>query len=469
MARDLAPTGAGGRKTRTDRLAEISLFVSIWQQSWPIIGMMTLNFLVGYTDIYVAGLLGPEIQAAVGFVSQQFFLLIILGNALAIGTVALVSRANGRQDSARVLTLTRQTLILAVTLGLVLMVATYFGAGAILGRFSLPAPVRPVAFRYLEIFAFALLPNYVLILLNGVFRAVGKPIISLQVMGVVTAINVVGDFVLVFGAGSIPAMGYSGIACSTVLALVVGVGCAVGFLLQGPWRTLWRGPWRFSGSTILAIVGIGWPAVILQLAWNAGVLALYHFLGKLGNDSVTAMAAYSNGLRLESLIFLPAFALNMAAAVLVGQSLGRGDSSRARQYGWQMAGIGALALSLVAAAIYWAAPAFAALLSQDAAVQLETIRYLRINLPVVPFMVFSVVLGGAMQGAGDTFGVMGIIVVAIWLVRIPLAGFLCLQMDWGAPGVWMAMVISMAIQGILMIRRFGSGRWAQKASPDLTT
>ena len=67
-----------------------------------------------------------------------------------------------------------------------------------------------------------------------------------------------------------------------------------------------------------------WPAALLQLAWNAGSVVLYNFLGRMGAGSIPALAAFSNGLRLEAIIYLPAFALHMAASVMVGQNLGAG-------------------------------------------------------------------------------------------------------------------------------------------------
>ncbi len=61
-----------------------NLWLSIWQISWPMLLIMIFNFLVGMTDIYVAGFIGPEVQAVVGFVSQLFFLNIIIANAVKI-------------------------------------------------------------------------------------------------------------------------------------------------------------------------------------------------------------------------------------------------------------------------------------------------------------------------------------------------------------------------------------------------
>jgi Na+-driven multidrug efflux pump len=76
----------------TDTTASLttgSLWRNIWQLSWPMLLIMVFNFFMGFTDVYVAGLIGPEIQAAVGFVTLLFFLVIIVANAIAIRTVEI--------------------------------------------------------------------------------------------------------------------------------------------------------------------------------------------------------------------------------------------------------------------------------------------------------------------------------------------------------------------------------------------
>jgi putative MATE family efflux protein len=440
------------------------LFRIIWKFSWPVLGTMLLNFIVGYTDVYVAGLLGPDVQAVVGFISQLYFVLIVLGNALGVGTVALVSRAVGGDDWDSAYHFTRQTMILACILGLSLSALSFTGAGEIVRRFDLPETIRPTALAYLRIFSFAIFSNYIIILMNAVFRAVGRPLTTFKIMSAVTVVNVLANFSLVFGWGPLPVLGYRGIALATVISMAFGAGCTVFVLCRSPWRKMLKGSWRLSREVIRALLKISWPAAVLQIGWNAGSLALYEILGRLGSESVVAMAAYANGLRMEAITYLPTFALNQAAAVLVGQSLGSGSVDRAKRIGWQMAGSGALSLSLFAAFLFWISPQLAGILTSDPGVRAETIRYLRFNLACVPFMVSSVVLGGAMQGAGDTFGVMRIIIFAIWLIRIPLAVLLCFHFRLGALGVWIAMFCSGLLQGLQMVTRFSRGAWFRRAN-----
>lgn len=436
-----------------------SLWANIWEISWPMLLVMVFFFLVGLTDVYVAGLISSEVQAAVGFIDQLYFLIIIIANAISIGTLAMVSRSAGSGDRERALGIARQSLLFSVLIALIISLIGLFLYRDIVILAGFPTGIRDIAEKFLRIFALALGPNYILIISNAVFRARGdvkKPLIT---MFIVSVLNIAGDFVLVFGLFFFPKMGYTGIAASTALSVTAGMAINLFFLTRGWWKTFYSGSWRLSLALIKRIVGLSWPAAMLQVAWNAGTIVLYNILGRLGPESVTALASITNGLRIEAVIYLPAFALNMAASVLVGQNLGAGNPGRAERVGWKIAQAGVLLVSVMALVIFIWAEHIASAVTRNPAVLAETTRYLRINMLSEPFMAVSSILGGGLQGAGDTRGAMWVIIIAMWFIRLPLAYIAALVLNYGATGVWVVMITSMTAQGLLMAGRFHRGRW----------
>jgi MATE family multidrug resistance protein len=421
--------------------------------------IMLFNFMVGFTDIYVAGLINPQVQAAIGFINQLYFLLIIVANAISIGTVALVSRNIGADDIIKARTNAKQSLIFGLLIAVVLTIAGLVFYRQIIAAAGFPPEIRTIGETFLRIFAFALGPNYLLIISNAIFRASGEVKKPLLTMFVFSAINILGDFALVFGIPPFPRLGYPGIALATAIAAIIGMVINFVFFAFHQWRDLYRTPWVISPPAIKTIANLGWPAGLLQIAWNAGSIVLYNILGRLGDASITALAALTNGLRIEAIIFLPAFALNMAASVLVGQNLGAKNPHRAAAVGWKIAWVGVVLLSAISICIFIWAEYFSSFLAKEPGVLAETTRYLRITMFSEPFMALSLILGGGLQGAGDTRGNMWVIVICMWLVRLPLAYFLALILGYGAVGVWVAMITSMIFQGILMARRFHQGQW----------
>ena len=420
---------------------------------------MVFNFFVGLADLYVAGFIGPDVQAAIGFVSQLFFIVIIVANAIGIGTIAMVSRAVGGANAGRAVEIARQSILFGVAVAVFITAATILWCREIVALAGMPGEIRVVAEDFLRIFAFALGPNYLLIIVNAVFRAAGDVKKPLLTMFFVSLVNIVGDFVLVFGIPPFPDMGYRGIAVSTASSFTAGMLISVALLATKRWRGVFTEPWGVSFPTIRRIVDIGWPSVFLQVAWQAGSIVLYNILSRLGEGTITALAALTNGLRIEAIIFLPAFALNMAASVLAGQNLGAGDPGRAEKLGWKTAGAGMVLLGGLAVPVFIWAEAFASILARTPEVLAETANYLRINMVSEPFLALGTILSGAITGAGDTRATMWIIVACMWGVRLPLAYLLAITLDYGPTGVWVSMVASMMCYALLMALRFRGGRW----------
>jgi len=173
------------------------------------------------------------------------------------------------------------------------------------------------------------------------------------------------------------------------------------------------------------------------------------------------MAALANGLRIEKLVYLPAFALSMAASVLIGRNLGAGDPERAERIGWKISFSGVVFVSVIALPIFIWAKNVSSLVAQDPHVLAETARYLKIMMLSEPFMALSVILGGYLQSAGDTKGTMFVIVSALWIISMPFAYLLAVVAGYGAVGVWIAMVVSMCFQGLAMTARFRCGGWKE--------
>jgi putative MATE family efflux protein len=436
-----------------------STWKNIWHMSWPMLFVMFFNFLVGITDIYVAGFLGPEIQAVVGFVGHLYFFIIVVANAISIGTIAILSREIGSGRFKDALSIARQSLIFGIVCALLLTIPGILLKEQIIALGGFSGDVREVALNFFLIYVFALAPNYIVILVNAVFRAGGDVRLTLIAMFFVSLLNIVLDFLLVFGIFSIDGLGYRGIAYATAISMLAGTFICIYLIKRSRWKDLLSGRWHVPYSLVRRIILLSWPAALIQISWNAGTVIIYNILSRLQDISITAMAALTNGLRIESLIYLPVFALNMAASVLAGQNLGAGDPERAERIGWKISLSGVALVSLLAVPIFIWAEEVSSLISKDPHVLSETARYLRITMLSEPLMAISVILAGSLTGAGDTKGAMFAIVSTHWIIRLPLAYLLSIVFGYGPIGVWIAMALSIVAQGILMTMRFRKGRW----------
>jgi multidrug resistance protein, MATE family len=424
---------------------------------WPMILMMFFHFFIGITDVYVAGFFGTEVLAAVGYVGQLYWTLMILANGLTVGTVSLVSQAYGAGSREGVGNITANSLIVGLTISGALTALTLVYYAGIVRLAGMPAEIQQIAEVFIRIFSLVLIPTYVMIITGGVLRASGRVRVAMINAFVASTLNVVLDLVLALGWGPVPALGFKGIALATALATTVGMALNLMHMFFGPTAIRLGSLINPASRCMLNLISIGIPSALQQIAWNAGTLVVYFLVSQIPGGQINALAAMTAGLRIEAIVFLPIFAFNMASAVLTGNRLGVGDVTGARSGALVTAGLSLSIILLPSLCIFVLAPQISGMLTGDPVVIAEMARYLRVNMIAEPFFAVGVSLSGALQGAGDTFATMRIIFTGMWLIRIPLILVSLYGFGFGSLGVWWCLTISIVLMcGLLAVRFFGN-------------
>jgi Na+-driven multidrug efflux pump len=190
-------------------------------------------------------------------------------------------------------------------------------------------------------------------------------------------------------------------------------------------------------------------------------MAIFAILGGTATPAVSA-AAYTIGSRVETSSFLLVFALNVAAATLVGQCLGASDPERAERACWRMTHLATGAMVVVGLGMFVGAEHLASLFTSDPQVIKQTGAYLRALALSEPFMAAATVLSGALQGAGSTRSPLVIATGTQFALGLPLAYLLAHPGGMAASGVWWALALSNVAQGVLVLWWFQRGRWRHK-------
>lgn len=421
-----------------------------WSISWPMIIIMLIDFLVSIADVYIAGKLGKEIQASVGFISQMYFVIMVVGNALTVGAVSVVSRlfgANNRKDlSNAVYTL----IITSVVLGLILGTIAFFISPAIIRILNIPDAIREYGAPLLRIYTAGLVFNFFLFASNGLLRACRMVKRSLFTMTAVCVINICLNFFLVFYT---PA-GFRGIILSTVISY--SIGCLIN---AGHIKKLIIPGRHFDKNLLKKMIGIGWPTGLQQIMWQLGATMLFLIISSLPSNNVEIIAALTNGLRIEAAIYVIAFALNNANAVIIGNLIGEGRREQALKSGVVTALIGVAIITVQTVIVILNADKLAVLLSQNGIVISESMRYLYIAMLSEPFMAWAVIISGGLNGAGDTKSVMKVVLGSQWLVRLPLAYIAGVHLGFGATAIWWAMNASILAHAVFISIRFFNKKW----------
>lgn len=435
---------------------------TIWKLAWPQTAMMFFHFLIGFVDVYVAGQISDRVQASLGMITQALFFFLIIAMALANGAVSAISQSLGAGKPLRAKRYVTLCLGLVFLASLVLTAFSFLFRPSLLALLQAPGDIRTITDTFLRVYLL-LLPIYSLFVIsNAVFRAQKQVYIPLIAMVVVTSFNTLGDFGLCFGLFGLPELGFRGLAWATFGS--VSAGCLFNLTIlafRGWLKPSSLPPLRWSRRALPYLWQVAWPAGFMQAMWQSAYLILFSITASLPRGNVAALAALAAGLRVESILFLPAVAFNMTASILVGHELGHGDFPAAKRIGlWTwLSGIG---LIIVLAVLIWLAiEPVAALLSTVPEVQAEIVTYLHFNILAIPFTATGLILGGAFIGAGATRYNMAAIGIAVWLIRLPLAYVLGHGVFGTATGVWASMLVSQAVQASIMLYLFCCRDWSR--------
>jgi multidrug resistance protein, MATE family len=442
---------------RTLRSRNASGFISrSWEVAWPMTLIMFFESVIGMTDVFVAGRIGKDIQAAYGFVIQIYFIFSIVANALTVGTVSIVSRLFCTNDRDELSTAVFSSLATAAVVGVLLAITGVLTAPVLIGLTNVPVQIKPFCVPLVQIYSGGLFFQYVLITCNGVLRSCNRIKDSLRTMTVVCLLNVGLNLLFVFCTP----LGFKGIALATATSALIG-----GMInLRLVATKIMTGLRTFSRGVIGRIFKIGWPMGIVQILWQLGSMALFFILSELPANRIETIAAFTTGLRIESFIYMPAFAFNMANAVIVGNLLGEKKPEEAYRSGLTTALVGVslvIALVIIVMTNAWWITSF---FSNNPLVVQECVKYIYIALISEPFMAWGIILGGGLGGAGDTKSVMIRVAGSVWFVRLPLAYLFVVVLGYGAVSVWWCMNISQFVQCFLLYRRFSRRKWLEISS-----
>jgi len=430
---------------------EIGSYLSrSWSVSWPLTLIMVFEFLIGLTDVYIAGKVSKEIQATYGFVIQLYFVLIVIANALTVGTVSVVSRLYTSGDRTELNKAVSSSVIASAGAGLVLAIAGIFFSPTIIKYLNIPEELKHFAVPFTKIYAMGLLFHYLLINCNGILRSCQMVKRSLKTMALVCGFNIALNFFLVFHTS----LGFRGIATATASSVFMGSMINLVYV-----RNIMAGMKYFSLNLVKKMVRIGWPIGLLQVLWQLGSMVLYLILSALPDHRIETLAALTAGLRIESIIYLPVFGFNMANAVIVGNLLGEKKKKDAFQSGIMTMALGVCIVTLMVVIVILNARWIASFLSSDAIVIRESVKYIYISMISEPFMAWGIILGGGLIGAGDTRSVLIRVALSVWLIRIPLAYIFVVLLGFGAVSVWWSMNISQFVQAFVMSKRYFDQKW----------
>jgi len=427
--------------------------------SGPII-LSSLSFTVMlFVGEVMVARLGTDALAATGSAGLWSYIVVcfFLGIVGCVSTFA--SQSFGRGEFTDCARYTWQGLYLSAFAGAIGFFLLPF-IGPLFRSMGHAPSVTDFEITYLRIRVFGFGAMAWLTALSAFFQGIGRPRIPMYTSILANIVNVILNYVLIFGRFGFPRMGVAGSATATVLSLLLQAVLLQALFMARSVHEKYgtRHAYAFDWTKIREILRIGVPCgftFFMDVA-NWGVFTSYI----VGHFGTVALASHNAAINFMHLSFMPAVGLNQGIAAIVGQYVGRKDpdTAAARTYtALKIAIVYMFLMGIVFA--FFGRPLIGWFFSNDPEVLRMSHALLLLAALFQGFDAINIVASGALRGAGDTRWMAIATFLLAYLFFLPLALLMAFAVGLGAVGAWVGATAYIIVLSGILFSRFRSGHW----------
>ena len=408
--------------------------------------------LVSFADTFMIGHYGVRDLAAASFVNNMTMILVLAGLGFSLGLTPLISDAESKGERRKVGTLLREGLkanaVLAALVAAVLAVL-YFN----LGRMGQPEELLPLIRPYFLVVSVSILTTFFFNAFKQFTDGTMRPTVSMVIIITSNALNIVGNYVLIYGKWGFPELGLLGAGISTLFARFFTVAAMAGyFFLNGRTSEYRRGFASGDGHGMFGkIIRLGAP-ISGQMAMDTEAFSVIVIIvGWLGT---TALAAHQVMTTISQICYMMYIAVGSGAAILISSLKGQGLT---REVGMtaKTAYALTLGLTLICSCIVLTAIRPLAALFTDSA---EVVS-LAVTL-VLPFILYQfgdgmqICFSNCLRGIQCVKPILPVAFVSYILISIPASWLFGIALGFGLRGIWFGYPISLTLAGLLYLMMF---------------
>ena len=422
--------------------------------AWPIILGQLSQIALGVIDSVMVGPLGAANLAAVSVSIGVFSVPLVFGLGISFAISPLTAIAKGRHDYQQIGDIFRSGFWTLFGIGLALVVIMLFVSQGV-HLLKQDANVTALVIPYLRILGYSMLP----ILVFQHFKQFSE---GLEIMWpplliglLMIPLNTFGNWLLIYGNWGFPAMGLEGAGWATTLSRVAAALAMMGFIFFNrrfaaiePFKLGWR---RVHKATVKRILKMGVPGGF-QYIFETSAFAFSAIL--IGWVGAKALAAHQIAINLASISFMVAIGLSSASAIRVGHASGKNDFVLAKRIGKSSLILSAAFMAVCGLVFVFGRYYFPSLYIQDVEVIQLTAHLLIIAA------IFQIADGIQAVGVGLCRGLEDVkkptlfVLIAYWVIALPVGALLAFTFGWGVVGIWTGLAGGLFISALLLTYRF---------------
>ncbi len=409
--------------------------------------------MTGVADSIMIGWTGAIPLAAAALANSFFGVLLFFGIGVSYAMTPLVAEASGAGEDKKIIDTLRHGLVINLVTAILLVVLVIAGQNVV-HHIGQPADVATLAIPYMLIITYSIIPTMIFQSFRQFAEGLQRTRMAMVIMIVSNLLNVVLNYLLIYGIWIFPEMGLAGAGWATFIARVVMAIWMAAYVYYGKRFASYRAGFSlggYSGALFNRMLHIGLPtgAQFIFEAAAFGFSAI--MMGWLGAAN---LAAHQIALNLATISYMTTSGLGAAATIRVGIFFGMRDAVAMRRAGFTLMGMAVLIM------LWWAI----AFISGRHLLPRVYIDDPAVLAAAVPLMIIAgffqlsdgmqVVCAGALRGIQDVKIPSLLIFVAYWVIALPLGYIFAFPLGFGALGIWSGLLLGLTLTASAMVWRF---------------
>ncbi|WP_112153725.1 MATE family efflux transporter [Listeria fleischmannii] len=438
-------------------IAKMSLFTL----AWPIFIEQFLRIMINYVDVFMLGHYSDEAVAATGVASQILVISIIMYGFISVGVQILVAQMIGAERHKMIERVITNGLIVAFIIGIIMSIIFLFASDTFLRLVGLDDELIRVGSPFLEIIGGSSIIIAIHSSILPIIRVHGYVRQAMLVPVTISTINVVGNYVFLYGPLAYLDLGVAGVGIATAIANFIGMIMAIFMLKKYIGYTFNFGKLKhYSNKLLYSILKLGLPSAGENMSYAGSQLVVTAIIAILGTEALTTKVYASS---VSQFVALFAIAIGQASQILIGRAVGAKEVEKAYQQGLKSWKIGTVIALVVSILLYlFAEPIMRLFTSNELVIEMTKTLFL-LSIALELFRATNIIIISSLNSTGDVKFPFIVGLIVMWIVSLPFSYVLGITAGLGLVGVWLAYIIDEGIRSYLMFRRWRSKVWSLKS------
>ncbi|RNA70091.1 MATE family efflux transporter [Alteribacter keqinensis] len=432
--------------------------LTLFALTWPIFIEIFLHMLMGNADTLMLSQYDDNAVAAVGVSNQIMSVIIVMFGFVATGTTILIAQYIGARRDLEASRIAVVSLAANLVFGILLSAVLFFSGPSILRGMNLPPELMDTALMYLRIVGGFAFVQALIMTAGAVIKSHGFTRDAMWITLGMNVLNVVGNYLFIFGPMGFPELGATGVAISTAASRTLGLAVLVVILYKRvngelPFSFIFK---AFPKTELKQLMKIGVPSAGEHLSYNISQVVITMFIASMGTVELTTRVYTTN---IMMFAFLFAIAIGQGTQIIVGHLVGEGKFEEAYRRCMRSLWIG-LWVTLGAAGLFAAfrVQLLSIFTDNPDIIQLGGILLL-LTVILEPGRTFNLIVINCLRAGGDVRYPVYIGILSMWGVSVTISYTAGLLLGLGLVGVWFSFIADEWLRGLLMLKRWKGRQW----------